>query len=118
MSRVVFIPERGDIVMLDFTPTRAHEQSGRRPAVVLSPRVYNHVSGLMICCPITSTRRNMPFEISLPKSLTTRGVILAEHVRSVAWAARHATFQERLPRPAMEELTGKLLVLIDPERGL
>ncbi len=47
-----------------------------------------------------------------------RGVILAEHVRRVAWAARHATFHERLPRSKLDELTGKFLVLIDPERGL
>jgi mRNA interferase MazF len=118
MSKVVFVPDRGDIVMLDFNPIKAHEQAGRRPALVLSPRAYNHVSGLMICCPITSTRRNLPFETNVPKSLVTRGVILAEHVRSVAWAARHATFLERVPRAVMDEVSGKLLVLIDPERGL
>ena len=33
-----YIPERGDIVWLNFDPQSGHEQKGKRPAIVLSPK--------------------------------------------------------------------------------
>src|SRR5947209_7113423 len=64
-----YIPERGDVVWLDFNPQAGREQAGRRPAVVLSPREYNKRSGLALLCPITSRVKNYPFEVRLPDAM-------------------------------------------------
>jgi len=45
-------PERGDLVWIDFDPRPGHEQSGRRPALVLTPCAYNRASRLAIFCPV------------------------------------------------------------------
>lgn len=84
-----YVPDRGDIVWLDFSPIRGHEQGGRRPALVLSGREYNAISKLAIVCPATSQIKGYPFEIQF-KTKNTSGVILADHIRNVDWAQRHA----------------------------
>ena len=63
MSRRTYVPDRGDIVWLQFTPQAGHEQAGHRPALVLSPASYNSRSGLMLCCPVTSQKKGYPFEV-------------------------------------------------------
>ena len=63
MSRRSYVPDRGDIVWLQFNPQAGHEQDGHRPALVLSPANYNRVSGLMLCCPMTSQKKGYPFEV-------------------------------------------------------
>ncbi len=49
-----YVPDRGDLIWLDFTPQNGHEQYGKRPALVLSPSKYNAKTSLCICVPITS----------------------------------------------------------------
>jgi len=66
-----YIPERGDIVFLDFDPQTGKEQSGKRLAVVISPKIYNAKAGLAIFCPITSQIKAYPFEVILDSSLVT-----------------------------------------------
>ena len=51
------VPDAGEIMWLAFTPQAGHEQAGRRPGLVLSPRIYNQKSGLALFCPITSNRK-------------------------------------------------------------
>ncbi len=89
-------PDRGDIVWLDFSPQTGHEQSGRRPAVVLSPSAYNAKVGLALVCPITSQAKGYPFEVALPERSKVAGVILADQVKSIDWRARRAKVAERL----------------------
>jgi len=59
------IPDRGDVILLSFDPTLGHEQAGFRPAVVLSPEIYNKASGLCLVCPITTSIKGYPFEATL-----------------------------------------------------
>ena len=68
-------PDRGDIVWLDFSPQAGHEQSGRRPAVVVSPVRYNAKVGLALVCPITSQAKGYPFEVALPQRAKVSGVM-------------------------------------------
>ena len=78
-----YVPRRGDIVWLSFSPQAGHEQAGRRPALVLSPSAYNSKVGLALFCPITSRVKGYPFEVGVPKNLAVTGVVLA--TRSRAW---------------------------------
>ena len=64
-----YCPERGDVVWLEFMPQSGHEQSGRRPALTLSPASYNRKVGLAIFCPITNQVKGYPFEVLIPKGL-------------------------------------------------
>ena len=58
-----YVPETGDIVWLEFNPQAGHEQSGHRPALVISPSIYNSKTGLMVCCPLTTQIKGHPFEV-------------------------------------------------------
>ena len=61
-----YVPDRGDLVWLEFALLAGSEQRGRRPALVLSPKTYNGRVGLALICPITSKIRGYPFELLLP----------------------------------------------------
>lgn len=89
VKKRTYVPDRGDLVWVDFNPTRGHEQHGRRPAIVISPKNYNGKSGLALLCPITSTRKGYPFEI-LVYIEHTESVILVDQVRSLDWKERRA----------------------------
>ena len=107
-----YIPDRGDAVWLTFDPQSGHEQRGRRPAVVLSPRSYNSVTGLALFCPVTSKIKGYPFEVVLPSVTKIEGVILADQVRNLDWKSRDAEWICKLPSATTEEVLGKLSALI------
>ena len=108
----VYVPSCGDIVWLTFNPQTGHEQSGRRPAVVISPKIYNEKSGLSLFCPITSKSKGYPFEVELPKEVNVTGVILSDQVKSLDWRVRKAEFKESLPEEVIDEVLAKLGTLL------
>jgi mRNA interferase MazF len=110
-----YTPDCGDLVWLDFTPHSGHEQAGRRPALVLSPKTYNAKTQLMLCCPITSQVKGYPFEVAVAGAAVINGAVLADQVKSVDWVARHAKFEEKVAPEIMEEVLAKLLVLLGQE---
>ncbi len=99
MVETGYVPDAGDIVWLALEPSAGHEQSGRRPALVLSPRIYNARAGLCLLCPITRQKKGYTFEVALPDDCAITGVVLADQVRSVDWSAREVTFAVRAPEP-------------------
>jgi len=107
-----YVPERGDVVWITLNPQAGHEQAGRRPAVVLSPRSYNGKVGLAILCPITSRVKGYPFEVQIPSGLEVRGAILADQVKSLDWRAREAELMCTLPAEAIAEVLQKIRVLL------
>ena len=109
-----YVPERGHVVWLDFDPQLGHEQQGRRPALVLSPRLYNKPSGLALLCPITNQAKGYPYEVEIPDGLKVTGVVLADQIKNMAWQPRRAAFICDMPSPVLEEVLEKLLTLIDP----
>lgn len=111
---MAYVPERGDIVWISLNPQAGHEQAGRRPAVVVSPKSYNGKVGLGLFCPVTSKVKDYPFEVTVPKGLPVGGVVLADQVKSLDWRARKAEFAGRLPSDASDEVLGKLGALLGP----
>ena len=112
MTASARVPDRGDLVWLDFGPQAGHEQSGRRPALVLSPAAYNAKVGLALCCPITSQVKGYPFEVPVPEGAAIAGVVLADQVRSLDWRARRAEVVGKVPARvygAVRELIGALI---------
>jgi mRNA interferase MazF len=108
-----WVPRRGDLVWLDFDPQAGHEQRGTRPAAVLSPATYNAKVGLAVCCPITSHAKGYPFEVALPPDSKVQGVVLADHLKSLDWRARHAKWIERLPTKLITEILAKARTLLE-----
>lgn len=110
-----YVPRRGDLVWLSFTPQAGHEQAGRRPALVISPESYNRRVGLALFCPITSQRKGYPFEIVVNEK-TVKGVVLSDQIRSLDWHERRAEFIARAAKEVIAEATGKLLALIEEDQ--
>ena len=108
-----YCPQRGDVVWLSFSPQAGHEQSGHRPALVLSPREYNQKVGLALFCPITSQEKGYPFEVAIPAQLPISGVILSDQIKSLDWKSRHAAFCVKLPSTALEEVAAKVRALLE-----
>jgi mRNA interferase MazF len=79
-----YLPDRGDVVWLDFSPQTGHEQQGKCPAVVLSPQAYNKKTGLALFCPITTKEKGHPFEVKI-KAGKINGVVLSDQVKSLDW---------------------------------
>ena len=109
---MAYIPERGDIVWLTFSPQAGHEQAGRRPALTLSPAAYNGKVGLAIFCPIASQIKGYPFEVALPQGLPISGVVLADQVKSLDWQSRQVAFVARAPSSITIEVLQRLNALL------
>ena len=107
-----YCPEAGDFIWIDLDPAAGHEQSGRRPAIVLSPRSYNAAAGLCVICPITSRVRNYPFEAILPDDGNVRGVVLADQPRSISWEQRPIKHAGRAPDALLTEVRERLAALL------
>jgi mRNA interferase MazF len=103
-------PDAGDIVWLAFSPQAGHEQSGRRPALVLSPATYNSKTSMMICCPMTSQIKGYPFEVIV--SHQPPSAVLADQVKSVDWRARNSVRKGRVSAGVLAEVRAKIGALI------
>lgn len=83
-----YTPQRGEIWMADLNPTRGHEQSGRRPVLIISDNTFNSgMSGLIIILPITSTNRKIPVHIKITPpegGLKNESFILCDAIRSIS----------------------------------
>jgi len=107
----MFIPERGDVVWLNFEPQKGKEIQKTRPAVVLSPSKYNLKSGLALFAPITSQIKGYPFEVII-SSQQINGAVLCDQVRSMDWKARKATKIISLDKSVTESILSKIKLLL------
>jgi len=106
-----YIPDRGDLIWTDFDQQAGREQAGRRPALVLSPKVYQKAAGLMICVPITSRAKGYPFEVVVT-GRKIKGVALADHVKNLDWQAGGAALIERAAPAVIDEVQEHVQQLI------
>ncbi len=82
------LPSRGEIWMVNLSPTVGREQSGVRPALVVSVDTFNHgPAGLVVLLPVTSRDKGIVLHVPVvpPEGgLGMRSYIKTEDVRSVA----------------------------------
>jgi mRNA interferase MazF len=107
-----YVPACGDIVWMDFDPVLGSEQSGRRPALVLSHALYNERTELCIVCPITSKMKGYPFEVHIPLGLPVAGVVLVDHVKNQNWTLRNVQKITSFPRDQLGEVQDMLRRLL------
>ena len=111
MVKKRYVPERGDVVWLDFNPGSAHEQKGKRPAIVVSPKAYNGKTGLGLFCPVTSKIKNYPFEVKI-ENAKIDGVVLSDQIKSLDWRRREIEFIARADQETVDEMIGKIGALL------
>jgi len=112
------IPERGDLIVLNFNPQAGHEQAGRRNAIVLSPKAFNKATGFVVACPITNQKKGYPFEVSLPNEgislgengYPVSGVILTDQIKSLDWTVRNLKILKKYdPKDAQIEAIDSII---------
>lgn len=106
-----YIPDRGDIVWLDFHPQAGHEQRGRRPALTVSYREYNEKVGLGLFCPITSRIKGYPFEVEIPGG-SIRGCVLSDQVKNLDWTVRNIEYIEKIEDENLDSVIDKIVILM------
>jgi len=104
-----YIPEKGDFVVVNFDPQSGHEQKGRRPAMVISNKIFNNGTGLCIVCPITNTNRSFPFHVEIPLTSSLTGYIMVEQVKSIDYKSREVKLIEKAPN----DVIIKVLAILD-----
>jgi mRNA interferase MazF len=109
-----YIPDAGDVVWLEFDPQAGREQAGHRPALVLSPAIYNDKVSLAICCPLSKKVKGYPFEVEIEMGKTTN-VVLSDQVKSLDWRERKAKFKSKITPAQLNKVRQNIKVLLSIE---
>ena len=108
-------PARGEVWLAELSPTRGHEQAGRRPALVVSDDLFNRgPAGLVIVVPMTSKVRNIPSHVPVDPpegGVDRRTVVLCEAVRSIS-VERLVVRWGALERPTLAAVEDRLRILL------
>lgn len=107
----MYIPDRGDIIWLDFEPSVGKENTKRRPAYVVSRKAFNEHTGFALVAPITSTVRNVRLEVVL-EGTETEGAISSYQMKSFDFAQRQATLIEKAPAAIIAAMTQIIQVIV------
>ena len=110
MPPTPYVPQRGDVVWLDFDPQAGHEQAGRRPALVLTQGSYNGRVGLMLCCPLTTRIKGYPFEVLLAGKPAS--AVLSDQVKSLDWRTRRAAKKGSASAAELAQVLGRVKTLL------
>jgi len=107
-----FVPSRGDLIWITLNPQAGHEQSGRRPCLVISPKSYNSKVGMAVVVPVTNQIKGYPFEVVLPSNLKVTGAILSDQIKNLDWQVRLAELIDRVPQATFDEVIQKVSALL------
>lgn len=115
MSKQTYHPERGDLILVNFQPSAGREMDKRRPALVLSPKIYNRKTGFCVAAPISSDRQQSPFYLDVPAGLLDRqSQVLCDRLKSIDYRERSAVFLAKAPDDLVAQVVDTLIELIDP----
>ena len=107
--------KQGDIILVDFDPIKGREQSGYRPALVISRTKYNEKRDLAIICPITNNTKPLNFRVLLDDRTQTQGDVICEQVRTIDLLARKHKVVEPIPKDLLKRVLEAVAVIIDLE---
>ncbi len=110
--REVYIPDKGDIVWFNFDPSSGNEIMKRRPAFVISRKLFNEHTGFAVVAPITSTVRGMRLEVVLPDELSTKGAVLIHQMKSLDFKNREVVLIEKSTGVVVEKVTELAKIII------
>lgn len=109
-----YCPDSGDVIKINFDPQKGREQAGKRPALVLSPKIYNEKARLCVLCPMTNQAKGYPFEVGYPADGTPQsgGAVLADQVKSLSWEEREAEFVGRASEAVVADTLAKIAAIL------
>ncbi|WP_448216118.1 type II toxin-antitoxin system PemK/MazF family toxin [Endozoicomonas sp. 2B-B] len=107
-----YIPDRGDVVWINFDPSSGREIRKRRPGLVLSNKLYSRFTKYALVAPITSTIRGWPFEVKIDGG-DVSGVALCEQIKSLDYLSGELEFIEKADPDAVEEAIAKIVAIFD-----
>ena len=110
-----YIPDRNHIVFMDFEPTKGREIGKYRPALILSSIEYNKITGLVICCPISTSIRGGITEVSV-NNLENSSVVAASLIQTLSWKERKAKFIIEAEPEVMDEVLLRIIPLIGGDK--
>ena len=97
--------------MMDFEPTKGKEIGKYRPALVLSSMEYNKNTGLVICCPVSTSIRGGITEVSV-NNLEKPSVVAASLIQTLSWKERKIKFLAEAEATVMDYVLFRILPLI------
>lgn len=112
---VKYIPQERDIVYIDLSPIKGHEQNGKRPALVLSGKLFNQFTNMAILCPISLNTKSFPTHYELTKLKKIKGSVLCEHIRSIDYVERNIEFIERCNQEEFDNVLDLVKSFFDKE---
>lgn len=88
----LWVPDRQDMIWIDFNPQVGSEMKDEHPMLVLSPKAFNERTGLVIGMPMTHASSNAtnPFAIQYVGPKKEVGYVLTHQPKSFDWRKRHA----------------------------
>ena len=110
-----YIPEQNDIVWLDFEPVKGKEIGKYRPALVLSSKAYNRASGLLICCPISTSIRGQKTEIPV-NNLEQPSVVASNLIQTLSWKERKVKYINKAEKNVFEKVILSLIPIIGADK--
>ncbi|MFL0798335.1 MAG: type II toxin-antitoxin system PemK/MazF family toxin [Cellvibrionaceae bacterium] len=106
-----YIPDRNDIIWMDFEPTKGKEIGKYRPALILSSKAYNKQTGLVICCPVSTSIRGAETEVEV-SNLDKPSVVASSLIQTLSWKNRKAKFIVEADKGVMEKVLVRIIPLI------
>jgi len=97
-------PKQGDIVYISLDPQSGHEQSGRRPALIVSNDDFNEKANLALFCPISNTDRPFPLHVAMAEQSSITGFVFCEHLKSLDYESRKVQFVEKVQAETLDEV--------------
>ncbi len=110
-----YVPDRNDLIWLDFEPVKGKEIGKYRPALVLSSSRYNRQTGLLICCPVSTSIRGAPTEVAVD-NLDQPSVVAASLIQTLSWKDRKASYITRAEDGVMAKVLVRVIPLIGADR--
>src|SRR3990167_3545554 len=106
-----YIPDRNDIIWLDFEPAKGKEMGKYRPALILSTKHYNQLYDLVVCCPISSSIRKKLSEVPV-NNVKQPSVVVASMIQTMSWRNRKMKFITKAEDGVMRAVLQRLIPLI------
>jgi mRNA interferase MazF len=114
----VYVPNRGDVIHTDFSPSAGSETTLKHFAVVLTPKAYNEKIGRAIVVPITSKVKGFPFDLPLgplPPQLPAAGEIMTDQVRALDLRVRGSSYAGHVDEVVLRDIVDLLFELVEPQ---
>lgn len=110
---MAYIPEKGDIIHLQFDPSAGTKMQGKHFALVLSPKAFNRATGLVYACPISQGSGGAAQQGGMLSALQgvgtdMQGNVYCHQLKSLDWQISQAKFKEKVPDFVLQDVLARI----------